>query len=622
MDIPGYKIIRELGYGGMATVYLALHEMLDREVALKVMAPSLAADRSFGERFSREAKIVAKLSHQHIVSVFDVGLSGQYHYIAMEFHSGGELKNKLTNGLEPKIAISVMEQIASALHFAHQQGYIHRDVKPENILFSRAGKSLLTDFGIARAESPSTQMTQVGSIIGTPLYMSPEQAQGEKLDGRADLYGLGVVFYEMLTGTPPYGGDSGVSIAIKHMTEPVPILPDKFRKYQDFLALAMAKNADDRFQSGQEMINALNILQKGGFVTPVSTKIEMGFVDKNKGRGKDIDTTQGDTRVVNIGEKTAGNRKWMLLKWILSGVTLIAIAGTVIFMVLGQESDSKLSSELIARQLNKDSSSAVDAPTNIVANNNTPDTLRQKIISLLKDADSAFKDNRFVDPKGNNAWEYYQAVLLLDNSNQFANDGLLKISDKYLQDADKAIKNKKLSDAQSFIEQATDVYSKNTNIIRLNNSLSDARRALDEKSQHRLQEKRRAIAAKKQKTEIERIEKEKRDTERGFSDLLGKAEGYLAQDSLISSRILRAQKLFEEAKLLLPNDVRLKIISEKIAKAYSILAEEKVADKEFNSAGELILQGLELDPDNEKLISLQETINSSQKEKRRTFGGF
>lgn len=619
MDIPGYKIIRELGYGGMATVYLALHEMLDREVALKVMAPSLVADPSFSERFSREAKIVAKLSHQHIISVFDVGLSGQHHYIAMEFHSGGELKNKLTNGLEPKIAISVMEQIASALHFAHQQGYIHRDVKPENILFSRAGKSLLTDFGIARAESPSTQMTQVGAIIGTPLYMSPEQAQGEKLDGRADLYSLGVVFYEMLTGTPPYGGDSGVSIAIKHMTEPVPTLPDKFRKYQDFLALAMAKNADDRFQSGQEMINALNILHEGGFVTPVSANTEMEAADKNK--GKDTDTTQGDTQVVKIGEKTAGNRKWMLLKWILSGVTLIAITGTVAFMMLGQESDSKLSSELIARQSNKDSGSAADTPTNIVANN-TPDTLRQKIISLLKDADSAFKDNRFVDPKGNNAREYYQAVLLLDNSNQFASNGLLKISDKYLQDADKAIKSKKLSDAQSFIEQATDVYSKNTNIVRLNNSLSDARRALDEKSQHRLQEKRRAIAAKKQKTEIEKIEKEKRDTERGFSDLLGKTEGYLAPDSLISSRILRAQKLFEEAKLLLPNDVRLKIVSEKIAKAYSILAEEKIADKEFNSAGELILQGLELDPDNEKLISLQETINNSQKEKRRTFGGF
>ena len=188
MDIPGYKIIRELGYGGMATVYLALHEMLDREVALKVMKPSLTADPSFGRRFSREAKIVAKLSHQHIISVFDVGLSGQHHYIAMEYHSGGELKDKLINGIEPKIAISIVKQMASALNFAHKQGYIHRDIKPENILFSSEGKLILTDFGIARAELSSTQMTQVGSIIGTPLYMSPEQAQGEKLDGRSDLY--------------------------------------------------------------------------------------------------------------------------------------------------------------------------------------------------------------------------------------------------------------------------------------------------------------------------------------------------------------------------------------------------------------------------------------------------
>ncbi|NOX42550.1 MAG: protein kinase, partial [Gammaproteobacteria bacterium] len=620
----------------MATVYLALHEMLDREVALKVMAPSLVADPSFGKRFSREAKIVAQLSHQHIISVFDVGVSGHHHYIAMEFHSGGELKNKLTNGLEPKIAISIMEQIASALDFAHRQGYIHRDIKPENILFSREGKSILTDFGIARAELSSTQMTQIGSVIGTPLYMSPEQAQGEKLDGRVDLYSLGVVFYEMLTGNPPYIGDSWVSIAIKHKTEPVPTLPDKFSQYQDFLELAMAKKADDRFQSGQEMINALNILQKGGVVAPVSAKTKMRSPDENTVRGKVADT-ESDTKVVKIEEKTAGKRKWLL-----SGVALMVIAGTVAFMMQNPVSDPELPLEPIAEQSNKDDRSAADVPTNIVAKSDKPDALQQKIISLLKNADSAFQDNRLIDPKGNNAQEYYQAALLLDSGNKLANDGLLKMSDRYLLSAEKAIKSNKLSDAQSFIKLATDVYSENANIARLDGSLSNARRALDEKNRMRLQEEkkliaenqariaqaekllaeeeeeRRAIAEKKQKTKIERkrIEKEKRDAEREFSDLLGKAEGYLAPDNLNSSRISRAQNLFEEAKQLSPNDARLKIMLEKIVKGYSILAEEKIADKEFSRADELVLQGLELDPDNEKLISLQETINRSEKEKR------
>ncbi|MDQ7050530.1 MAG: serine/threonine-protein kinase [Enterobacterales bacterium] len=193
LEIPGYKILKTLGIGGQATVYLAIQKGFDREVALKVMSPALAADPSFGERFIREAKIVAQLSHDRIVTVYDVGKSDNFYYLAMEYMRGEELKSKISQGLKAKDALQIIAKLAKALHFAHQKGYIHRDVKSENILFNDDDQPVLTDFGIAKASNSSTQMTQTGKLIGTPEYMSPEQCRGKDLDGRSDLYSLGII---------------------------------------------------------------------------------------------------------------------------------------------------------------------------------------------------------------------------------------------------------------------------------------------------------------------------------------------------------------------------------------------------------------------------------------------
>ena len=204
IEIPGYRLLRQLGRGGMATVYLAIQESVDREVALKVMSPALLADPSFGERFLREAKIAARLHHRHVVGIHDVGRSGDSHYIAMEYLAGGPVLGKDGQPRAVPFALRVIREIALAINYAQQKGFIHRDIKPDNILLRDDGSAALTDFGIARANDSSTRMTRTGAVVGTPHYMSPEQARGRPIDGRSDLYSLGVVLYEMLVGRVPY----------------------------------------------------------------------------------------------------------------------------------------------------------------------------------------------------------------------------------------------------------------------------------------------------------------------------------------------------------------------------------------------------------------------------------
>lgn len=261
MAIPGYRILRKIRQGGMSTVYLAVQKSVDREVAIKVMSPTLNNDPSFGSRFYREAKIVGKLSHPNIVSIYDVGSHKHYNYIAMDYLPGMPLQDKLTKGITPQESVTIMREMASALDYAHQQGFIHRDIKPDNILFRADGSSVLCDFGIAKSVKTDMNMTSVGSVLGTPHYMSPEQAQGKTLDHRADLYSLGVVFFEMLTGQPPFTSDDPIAVAVKHMSSPIPKLPTTLKVFQPLINKLMAKKASARFQNGKEIIDALDSLQ-------------------------------------------------------------------------------------------------------------------------------------------------------------------------------------------------------------------------------------------------------------------------------------------------------------------------------------------------------------------------
>lgn len=258
--IPGYDIEGEIGEGAMASVYLATQRSLERKVALKVMAAALAADPSFCERFLREGKTLARLSHPHTVTIHDIGNVGELYYMAMEYLPNGTLKERIAAGLTPEQGVTLIRQIASALGYAHAQGLVHRDVKPANILFRADGTAVLSDFGIAKSLDDRTQFTQAGFAVGTPSYMSPEQARGQEIDGRADLYALGVVLYEILVGKLPYNGTDALSTALAHLTEPLPELPVHHGRYQGVLRKLLAKDPADRYPDAAALLLALDQL--------------------------------------------------------------------------------------------------------------------------------------------------------------------------------------------------------------------------------------------------------------------------------------------------------------------------------------------------------------------------
>src|ERR671918_2266965 len=224
-----YRIVRRIGAGGMANVYLAEDQELGRRVAIKILNDRHANDEQFIERFRREAKNAAALNHPNIVSIYDRGNAEDTYYIAMEFLDGRTLKELIVSrGAAPiNVAIEYARQILSALRFAHRHGIVHRDIKPHNVLVDSDGHVKVTDFGIARAGA--SQMTETGSIVGTAQYLSPEQARGTGVDQRSDIYSLGVVLYELLTGEVPFGGDSPVEIAMKHLSSK-PKLPSELRE--------------------------------------------------------------------------------------------------------------------------------------------------------------------------------------------------------------------------------------------------------------------------------------------------------------------------------------------------------------------------------------------------------
>jgi serine/threonine-protein kinase PpkA len=257
MEIPGYRILDTLGKGGMATVYLAMQESFERKVAIKVMSPQLAQDPTFGERFQREAKIVSQMNHPNIVTVYDVGVVSNHHYLAMEYVPGRELRDTF-KAMDLMDRIRAVKEVAAALNYAGNKGYVHRDVKPENVMICEEdGRAVLMDFGIAKTTDTDHSMTKTGMAIGTPYYMSPEQAQGKPVDKRSDIYSLGVTLFQMLTGRVPYDADSQVAIGIKHITEPVPFLPNHLRMFQPIINRVMAKDPNHRYQTGAELIKDL-----------------------------------------------------------------------------------------------------------------------------------------------------------------------------------------------------------------------------------------------------------------------------------------------------------------------------------------------------------------------------
>lgn len=263
-----YEIIRKIGDGGMAFVYEAKDRLLNRIVAVKVLRPEFVDDEEFLAKFKREAEAVANISHPNIVNVYDVGCDGKVNYIVMEYVDGQNLKEIIKNEgtLDEYTALDITKQIAKALSAAHKKGVIHRDIKPHNILISSEGRNVkVADFGIAKAATNST-MTNIGSIIGSVHYFSPEQAKGKPVKNNADLYSLGIVLYEMLLGKVPFKGDSPISIALQHINEDIEFSSEEKtqipQSIRTLIKKLTEKSPEDRYQSSEEVIEDIEYIEQ------------------------------------------------------------------------------------------------------------------------------------------------------------------------------------------------------------------------------------------------------------------------------------------------------------------------------------------------------------------------
>ena len=267
-----YRVLNRIGSGGMADVWCADDTQLGRKVALKLLHPRFAADDEFVERFRREASSAAGLQHPNVVGIFDRGEWDGNYYIAMEYLPGRSLKQLVRDhgALDPALAVSLVVQVLKAARFAHRRGIVHRDIKPHNVIVDEEGRAKVTDFGIARAGA--SDMTETGSIMGTAQYLSPEQAQGKPVDARSDLYSIGVLLYELLTGRVPFDGDSPVTIALKHVSEdPVPpgqLNPAVSPALDAVVMRAMAKDPAQRFQDADAFAAALQHAMAGDGQAP------------------------------------------------------------------------------------------------------------------------------------------------------------------------------------------------------------------------------------------------------------------------------------------------------------------------------------------------------------------
>ena len=335
-----YEIKGEIGRGGMATVYHAYDPRFEREVALKVLPREMLHDPQFRTRFEREAKTIAMLEHPAIVPVYDFGEEDGQPYFVMRYMTGGSLTERMKHG-----AMTIQEvahlfgRLAPALDEAHAKGIVHRDLKPGNILFDQYGEPYISDFGIAKIAASQSNVTG-SAILGTPAYMSPEQAQGDGIDGRSDIYGLGVILFELLTGQQPYHGDTPMSMVVKHITEPVPhildVKPDLPPDIEAVIEKTLAKDRDERFSTVKALTDALNAVARGE--TPDLENSDKTLVASSKTAITKRPAPEPRTMLAKRGQASgpgpAAPRKKTGL-WIgLGGVVLLMCVAAVVGVIL------------------------------------------------------------------------------------------------------------------------------------------------------------------------------------------------------------------------------------------------------------------------------------------------
>ncbi len=452
VNIPGYRVLQPLGVGGMASVYLAVQESLDREVALKVMAPALAANQEFADRFLKEGRITARLSHPNLVTVFDIGRHENLYYLAAEYIPGGTLRERMNRGMQVHEVLELVRDIAAGLNFAHEKGFVHRDVKPGNILFRNDNSAVLADFGIAKSMDSKTMATQIGSSIGTPHYMSPEQARAEKVDGRSDLYALGAVMFECLAQRAPYEAADPFTIALMHVTHPVPQLPEPLRWLQPIIESSMAKDANQRYANGEAFIVGLDKLVSSAPQARDMRDRRPGSARSSRPSPQQVQTPVPPKRPANPSGTRGDDdfeprRRMPPTKTLVIAGTSLAFAAAAAFVFLRESGDTPVGSAdtMVVTPTNTVEGDAVQAevdtptsnPTSSAAGFITPLPAGSDAATLIARAQEYVKiglvenGRRLNEPEGDCATDLFKLVLAADPENEDAKAGLSQVADFY-----------------------------------------------------------------------------------------------------------------------------------------------------------------------------------------------
>ncbi len=487
LQVPGYDIIERIGKGGMASVYRARQHTFDRNVALKVLKPDLSEDEQFCQRFVQESLIVAKLSHSHIVQVYDVGEFQTTFYIAMEYLPGGDLHTRLEGGLSVRDTLTLLRQSASALSFAHQKGIVHRDIKPDNVMFREDGAAVLTDFGIAKELSSDMNLTQTGLIVGTPKYMAPEQIRGGNASPQSDLYSLGVLLYQCLTDRVPFDGKDMIATAYKHFNEPVPVLPSVLAELQPILDRLLAKKASDRYESAQQLIDDLDRLNLNAQATTLTnldiarldtpaSALDPTLVQPHNADTLEFDSPEdGDDTVITQTVPQAPPRAQPKSKWMYAigaAGTLAAIA-LIVTQLPPMKHEATAADVAVVPSLRIEQTAPPSAPLDPSEHSQDP-TQTLTIERLVYEALIDISERRLKKPDANNAFDKLQRVLDIDADNPRALAAMEQIAEEYAKLAETALNGEELGLAAAYLEHGRSASAELASLKRLEQRLAEA----------------------------------------------------------------------------------------------------------------------------------------------------
>lgn len=448
MEIPGYQIDKIIGKGGMATVYLATQISLSRHVVLKILDISKHADDTARiERFLAEGRIVASLNHPNIITIYDIGVTDDNSlYISMEYIKGGDLKSRIGIPMDPGETIEYLIQIGGGLEVAHKHGIIHRDVKPANILFRENNTPLLTDFGIAKQLGHDLNLTSTGIFLGSPNYVSPEQASGDEIDGRSDIYSLGCIFYEMLTSEKPYKSDTVFDVVMQHKNAPVPVLPDDLALYQTLLNRMMAKNRNERFENASTMIDFMKDL-----VNEQKSSITYDFSSL--------------TSIEN--KKSRKNLKILLVLLALSALFF----GSLQFVDISLKRDTvNLNAVTVNTTLGERAETSAPVNTGTTGKGPLSEEVSDEVIHALTWlGNQCLEEYKLTYPPRDNAYYYFTRLLQINPDNPVARKGILEIADRYAILAERSLAKNDYAKTEAYIQIGLKINPSNRTLLSLKN---------------------------------------------------------------------------------------------------------------------------------------------------------